>query len=74
MEKQQPNRDASIGVAEVQPAKSRVVSGEKEWRLQEIVDQLEACDFECEGGNLTHNEAWQALKRYVARMDEIEER
>lgn len=31
--------------------------------LKEIIEQLESCNYECEGGPLVNNEAWIELKR-----------
>lgn len=31
--------------------------------LQEIIEQLEACGYECEAGPLENNVAWQELKQ-----------
>ena len=33
------------------------------WTLREIVEQLDACNYQCEAGGLDHNEAFIALKR-----------
>jgi hypothetical protein len=31
--------------------------------LQEIVEQLESCNYECEAGTLENNVAWRELKQ-----------
>jgi hypothetical protein len=39
--------------------------------LQEIVEQLEFCNYECQGGKLENNVAFIELKRYVDMAEEI---
>ena len=40
---------------------------QKTWMLSEIVEQLERCGYECEGGPLRLNIAFQALKEMAAK-------
>jgi hypothetical protein len=37
--------------------------------LQQIVEQLESCNYECQAGTLENNVAWQKLKRFALVMD-----
>lgn len=37
------------------------------WTLSEIVEQLEWCGYQCEGGPLEKNVAFMALKRLADR-------
>jgi hypothetical protein len=39
--------------------------------LQEIVEQLESCHYECEAGTLENNVAWQELKKVAETPGEI---
>jgi hypothetical protein len=39
--------------------------------LQEIVEQLESCNYECEAGTLENNVAWRELKQIIAYAERI---
>jgi len=40
-------------------------------RIDELIPQLESCDYECEAGNLKCNIAFRQLKHIVERLVEI---
>ena len=35
---------------------------DKHWSIKTAIEQIESCDFECVGGPLSNNAAWQWLK------------
>jgi hypothetical protein len=39
--------------------------------LQEIIEQLESCHYECEAGTLENNVAWRELKERVEAIEEL---
>lgn len=41
------------------------------WTLEDIVVQLESCDFECEAGPLENNLAFIAFKKYVEKHSDV---
>lgn len=40
--------------------------------LKEIVEQLESCGYECEGGSLENNVAFQELKKMADQCPTLE--
>ena len=38
------------------------VPAKKHWSIETALDQIRKCDFECEGGPLSNNVAWQWLE------------
>lgn len=41
--------------------------------IKEIVEQLESCGYECEGGKLENNVAFQELKKLAEQRPILEE-
>lgn len=41
---------------------TNITTPDKHWSIETALDQIRKCDFECEGGPLANNVAWQWLE------------
>lgn len=42
-----------------------------DWTFNTAIEQIEKCDFECEGGPLRNNAAWRWLKNALKEPDDL---